>query len=173
MKYAPMRFCGLSLSHNPHKLKIESDSNIRELMPPCCEPDSVYLGLRRAVISGEGEIYGPDCMERYSQLEAFHRAHTPGMLTVPHRQPVYAYLKELELTAGPVGDVIGYRFVFTQAQSPRKESESPVYYSVRYPRESLWDIAYAFDTEVEKLIGLNPDIPYIDNIEYGSRVRIC
>lgn len=173
MKNAPMRFCGLTFGHNPEKLVIEAYSNVFELMPPCCEPDSVYLGERRAVIKGEGELYGADCMEQFAALEAFHRSHAVGKLTLPHRKPIYACLKELELIAAPVDDVIRYRFVFTQAKSPRRASDSAEYCSVGSSGGSLWDIAYRYNTSVERLVELNPDISLIDSIAAGVRVRIC
>lgn len=172
MKNAPMRFGGLSLSHNPHTLKIEHSGNIRELMPPCCEPDSVYLGERISRVSGEGELYGEDCLERYSALEKLYRAHKLSKLVLPHMRPIYAYIKELELTAEPVDDVLRYRFVFTEAQSPRKCERLGVYHTV-IGTEDLWDISYSYSVPIERLVELNTGIPYIDSIEEGTRVRIC
>lgn len=173
MKNAPMRFGGMSLSHNPHKLIIERESNIVELSPPCCDADSVDLGGKISRISGEGELYGADCMKRFASLEALQRERVRAKLSLPRRRPIYAYLKELELIAEPVDNVLKYRFVFIQAQSPRKSERFAVYHTVTQAGESLWDIAYAYKTPIEKLIELNTAIPYIDSIDEGVKVRIC
>ncbi len=172
MKNAPMRFGGLSLSHNPHTLIIEHSGNIRELMPPCCEPDSVYLGERISRVSGEGEIYGEDCIERFAVLEKLYKVHIRSKLALPHMRPIYAYIKELELIAEPMDNVLRYRFVFTEAQSPRKSERLGVYHTV-IGSESLWDISYSYGVPIERLIELNTGIPYIDDVSEGTRVRIC
>ena len=39
--------------------------------------------------------------------------------------------------------------------------------------ESLWDIAYIYGRTIEELTALNPQIPLIDDIDEGVRVRIC
>ena len=173
MKNAPMRFGGMSLSHNPYKLTIECESNIIELKPPCCDADSVDLGGRISRISGEGELYGADCMKQFSALEALQREHIRAILSLPRRRPIYACLKELELIAEPVDNVLKYRFVFIQAQSPRKSERLGVYHTVIQNGESLWDISYAYKVPIERLIELNTAIPYIDSIDEGVKVRIC
>ena len=173
MKNAPLRFGGLSLSHNPHKLSIKYSGNIRELTPPCCEPDSVYLGDRVSRVSGEGELFGGDCLEQFAVLEELRRSHTRAKLSLPRMRPFYAYLKELELIAGPVDNVLTYRFEFTRAQSPRRSGRLGVYHTVIEQGESLWDIAYSYSVPIERLIELNTGIPYIDSIDEGVKVRIC
>ena len=37
----------------------------------------------------------------------------------------------------------------------------------------MWDIAYAYDVPIERLTVLNPQIPLIDELSRGERVRIC
>lgn len=173
MKNAPMRFDGMSLRHNPAALRIENRENIRELGSPCCEPDSVGLGIAMRRISGEGELYGADCIAQYRALEALHRSGRRAKLVLPHMPPLYAYLKELSLTAEPKEDVLSYRFTFIEAQSPRRARQGARYYLTLSQGESLWDIAYVTGTPVETLASLNPQIPYIDDLREGERVRLC
>ncbi len=171
MKFAPMRFCGLSLHHNPHTLKIESRGNLRELVSPCCTPDSESLGRRLRVITGEGELYGEDCREQYRGLEELLMEQKRGKLLLPHRQPMYAYLRELSLTAEPMENILRYRFVFLEAQNPM--SDGNVDYYIADEGDSLWDIGYRFGIAVATLVALNPQIPYIDNLKEKERVRLC
>lgn len=172
MRYAPMRFCGLGLSHNPHTLSVSDSGNLRELVSPCCEPDSESLGLKLRTVSGEGEFCGGNCMEQYRQLETLLREQRCGKLMLPQRQPMYAYLRELSLTAEPLDDVVKYRFRFVQAQSPRAGGKGDAYYTTKVRGESLWDIGYRFQVAIEKLVALNPQIAMIDDLKEKERVRL-
>lgn len=172
MRYAPMRFCGLALSHNPHTLAITDSGNLREMVSPCCEPDSEGLGLKLRAVSGEGEFFGEDCMEQYRRLETLLREQRCGKLMLPQRQPMYAYLRELSLTAEPLDQVVKYRFRFVQAQSPRVDTSGDAYYTTQAEGESLWDIGYRFDVAIGKLVELNPQIPMIDDLKEKERVRL-
>ena len=173
MKNAPIRFCGYSLHHNPHKLTIENSGNVRELVTPCCQPDSVHLGLGLRRISGEGELYGTDCLAQYRALELLHRSQSLGKLVLPHMAPLYAYLKELRMSAEAQDDVIRFQFEFTEARSPREAQPSGEVYITAAPDESLWDIAYCSGVSVERLTQLNPQIAYIDCLDRGERVKLC
>lgn len=173
MKNAPMRFDGMSLRHNPEKLSIIEKNTIREYTSPCCAADSTYLGQELRRIEGEGEFCGADCIAQYQELERLQCLQKKSKLVLPHMQPMYAYLKELSLTAKPINDVLSYRFVFIEAQSPRKEAKGSDYYLTKTQGESLWDIAYACSVPIEQLVELNPQIAFIDNLQQGERVKIC
>lgn len=168
-----MRFAGMSLHHNPAKLSISGKHHIREYGSPCCEADSESIGMELRRVSGEGEICGADCIGQYRALEQLQHDRTAAKLVLPQMQPFYAYLKELDLTAKPVDDVLSYRFEFVEAQSPRKGAVGTVYYLTESDSESLWDISYAFGVPIEELVALNPQIPHIGEIEMGERVRVC
>ena len=173
MKYVPMRFDGISLRHNPEKFGITGKNHIREYASPCCEADSRKLNRELRRISGEGEICGDDCIAQYRELEKLQISGKRAKLVLPRMQPMYAYLKELELTAKPVDNVLYYRFVFVEAMSTRPETVDKDYYLTVREGESLWDISYMYDVPIERLVTLNPHIPYIDELEAGERVRVC
>lgn len=173
MKNAPMRFGGHSLHHNPYKLVVESDSHIRTLRMPYSEPDCESLGRKPRVISGEGELYGADCLAQYRELERLQREQYRGKLVLPHIKPFYAYLKEVALIAEPVENVVKYRFVFTEAQSPRRETRGLIDYVTKSEGETLWDIGTRYGVTVDRLVELNPQIADIDGLREGERVRLC
>ena len=173
MRLAPMRFSGVSMRHNPEKLSINGKNRLQEFMSPCCEADSRFLGRELCRISGEGVLFGADCIEQYHVLETLRQNQTPAKLVLPKMQPLYAYLKELSLSAEPQDDVLHYRFVFVEAKSPRKAITGEQVYVTVSQGESLWDIAYACGRPIEALTALNPQIPLIDDINQGVRVRLC
>ena len=88
-------------------------------------------------------------------------------------EPKYAYLNEKKMTAKPVDDVLSYRFLFIEAQSMRPEAQNTEFYLAKTDGESLWDIAYVYGLPIERLTVLNPQIPLIDELSRGERVRIC
>lgn len=173
MRFAPMRFNGMSLRHNPEKLRITGSHQVKEYFSPCCEADSVSLGRELRRIAGEGELCGADCIAQYQALEKLQVSGKRAKLVLPHMQPLYAYLKELELTAKPVDNVLSYRFLFVEAQSPRPEFQGAECYLTVSDGESLWDISYTYGVPIERLTALNPQIPLIDDLNEGERVRLC
>lgn len=173
MKLAPMRFCGMSMRHNPEKLSISGKSRVQEYLSPWCEADSDYLGRELYRISGEGVLFGADCIEQYQRLEACRLNRTPSKLVLPKMQPLYAFLAELSLSAEPKDDILRYRFVFIESKSPYGSMPQERFYVTVSQGESLWNIAYLFDQPIETLTALNPQIPLIDDINEGERVRIC
>lgn len=173
MRFAPMRFDSMSLRHNPEKLRITGSNYVKEYLSPCCEADSVGLGRELCRIAGEGELCGADCIAQYQGLQRLQISGKRAKLVLPHMQPLYAYLKELELTAKPVDNVLSYRFLFIEAQSPRPDHQGSEYYLTISQGESLWDISYTFGVPIERLTELNPQIPLIDDLDEGERVRLC
>lgn len=173
MRLAPMRFGGVSMCHNPRKLSISGKNRIHEYLSPCCEADSQVLGRELCRVSGEGVLVGTNCIEQYQTLEALQRDRTPAKLVLPKMEPLYAYLKELSLTAEPQENILQYRFVFSETKRPVNVTQGERYYVTTEQGESLWDIAYACGEPIEQLTALNPQIPLIDNIDEGERVRIC
>lgn len=173
MKLAPMRFGGVSMRHNPAKLSISGKNRIHESLSPCCEADSRVIGRELRRIAGEGVLCGEDCIEQYRLLEEMQINRTPAKLVPAKMQPLYAYLKELVLTAEPKDNILHYRFLFIETQSPRMSVQSGARYLKASQGDSLWDISYLCGTPIEQLTALNPQIPFIDDIGEGERVRIC
>lgn len=173
MKNVSMRFGGYTFRHNPAKLRIDDEANIVRLISPCTPPDSIALGRKLRVITGEGELYGADCTEQYCGLHSLYEKGSKGLLSLPNMPPVYAYLRELRLIAEPSDDVLSFSFGFIEARGGAEAVTPEDCYTVRDDGESLWDIAYACGSSVDELVRLNPQIRYIGCLSAGEKVRIC
>lgn len=173
MKNIPMRFCGVSLRHNPARLKIEDQRRYQKILPPFGEPDSLPLGRALRRISGEGEIFGADCLDRYAALEGLYLRRQTGCLMLPHMPAIYAFLSELSMTAEPIDDVLRVRFTFIEAKNPSAAAIPADGYLVALENDSLWDISYRTGVPLDTLVRLNPDIPYIGSLTQGEKVTLC
>lgn len=172
MNNAPMRFGGMSLRHNPSKLVITDSAGMLSLSLPHTEPDSRFISGKPRLIRGEGELYGGDCLEQYEALYSMYAKGERGVLSLPHMPPMYAYLSALSVTAEPEDDVLGFSFTFTQTRGDAV-SGSPGAGLTAGAGESLWDIAYENDMDIETLVALNPHIPRIGRLSGGEKVRLC
>ena len=173
MKNVPMRFCGYTLHHNPATIKTEFVGNIRELSSPCCAPVSEHLGNRLRRISGEGELYGANCIAQFKELQNLFESGAEGLLSLPHLPAMYAYLKELRMIAEPREDVLGYRFVFLESRPAPLDEMITKTHTTMIEGESLWNIAYRYRVSIDELVRLNPQIKYIDYLDAEERVRLC
>ena len=172
MKNAPMRFCGISLHHNPAKLTVRNTANIRSLSAPHTSPDAEHLGLGLWIVKGEGELYGADCMEQYQRLSELYQQEKRGLLSLPGLPVMTAYLSELALGADATENVITYHFSFVQAQGGGC-AVSPAQWYTAAEGDSMWDIAVLHEMSIDALVRMNPGICRLDNLSAGERVRVC
>ena len=173
MKNVPMRFAGYTFRHNPSKLTIEDAANMMQLISPLTAPDSRYLGKELRIIRGEGELYGADCLLQYRALAALYERGEKGLLSLPGLAPMPAYFRELKLLAENREDVISFRFTFIEAQGELCPLTSENVYTVTQDGESLWEIAYRHDADIDTLVRLNPQIGFIAHLTAGEKVRLC
>lgn len=173
MKNVPMRFAGYTFRHNPSKLRIEDTAQIMRILSPDKAPDSRRLNRGLRTVSGEGEMYGADCLGQYSGLLALYEQGERGLLSLPHIPPMTAYLKELHLAAEPQEDVLRFSFTFIETLGAQQEPDAEPFYTVTAQGESLWDIAYMNGRTIDELVRLNPQIRYIAELNAGEKVRLC
>lgn len=173
MKNVPMRFAGHIFRHNPSKLRIEDKANVVRLVPPFTPPDSRMLSRGLRVVSGEGELYGADCLEQYRGLLSLYERGERGILSLPKLPPMRAYLSSLSLLAENREDVLSFSFTFTEAMNESCAVTSDSIYTVAEDGESLWDIAYDHGTDIDMLVMLNPQIRDISDLDAGEKVRLC
>lgn len=173
MNMALMRFGEISLPHNPKTLKIEHTQSISNIS--LLEGTQRVNGVTKELIKvkGTGELYGKKCFEQYNKLQTLFLNQKEEVLSIPEIGSVKAVLYKLELSADPKDDLLTVSFEFRQVNNSELSEKitQPEYCTAR-KGECLWDIAYIYKTDIERLAGLNPWIRNIWNIEEGKEVKL-
>ncbi len=168
-----IRFKDYEFEHNPETLRITSQKNIARQSVIGAKTIVSETGDNSRVISGEGKIYGENCIYKYIKLFRLKEQSGSGILSLPDTKPFYAFFSSLEFSADPTPELISYKFVFKEDTSKRgKTLVADRFYSVRNG-EDLWDISYMFDVPIETLVELNPGLGSVNDIEENTAVRIC
>lgn len=172
MKLCAMRFNGYSWHHNPKSLEISSEKKTRQLQLPYSEDAIQCFGEKPVTIKGVGELYGEDCLLQYEKLKEIYKKGECGVLCLPKLTPIYACFESLKLLATAKKDVLTYSFVFTQQKNEKKTYCSDNFVTAKRG-QTLFDIANENDVDVEKLVELNPQIMFINDLSDDEVVRIC
>lgn len=172
MKLAKLRYKGHSWLHNPKSLKIEKEQILTENIIPSCGTHFQNIGEKPRVVTGQGQLYGKDCLFQYNRLVNLRNQQGSGILTLPDIKPFYAFFRTIELVCEPSPDMVSYKFEFVEDLSARKSETSEFYHRVS-EGETLWDIAYRYDVDIDRLVQLNPWIKRIDELEAEKKVRVC
>lgn len=171
MKLVPMRFKGVSWHHNPREINFACEKQLNELKSPYGRSVLQNTGRKCMVISGEGELYGEDCMQQFDRLLQLFKSGGSGVLAIPRLSPVYAVFESVKINGVPKPDVLCYSFVFREI--PQKdEGEKPMTY-LADSGETLWDVSYRFDVVIDELVRLNPQVKRPDLSLEGKVVRLC
>lgn len=169
---ANMRFKGFDWSHNPKKLSIKNNRKTVTVSYPYSYAETEEMFKQCCVISGEGELYGEDCVKQFNRLNGLFSEKGAGVLSIGGMPSAEAYFTKLELLCEPKENVISYAFEFVQSSSAKKAGTGVNYHIVK-AEETLWDIAYIYNTAVERLLELNPSCKRPDSLSEGDRVIIC
>lgn len=167
-----MRFAGISLSHNPKELTVKRNKNVPQRRLLSGRNESGFALCAGDTISGKGELFGENCASDLDLLESIREKNQPAPLVVPCFGAFMAVLTELSLEAQPRGNYAAVSFVFTAVQpESRPEIRTDQYFTVNGV-STLWDVAYQFGADINKLVELNPHIRKIMILEEGERVRL-
>ena len=169
---AKMRYKGHTWEHNPKSLKVTLSDNISEQKLTGSRDVIRHTGTGARKISGEGQLCGDDCLHRFSQLLTLQSDSRSGILSIPDTKPFFAYFTGIKLLCEPSPKVITYAFEFVE-DTLRGFIGGEKQYHITALGETLWDISYIYDTAIETLVNLNPDIKRVDELSEGSVVRVC
>lgn len=172
MKLCAMRFCGHTWHHNPKSLEISSGKKVVELEIPYADDVVKSFGEKPIKIKGVGELYGDDCLSQYEKLRKIYEKGENGILCLPKLPPMYACFETLTLLATKRKDVLTYSFTFSKICNEEKQEYTEEFVTVK-SGQTLFDIANMCDTDVHKLVALNPQIMFINDLSVGERVRVC
>lgn len=170
MKSVPMKFKGFTWQHNPRELVFEDEKTLRELSAPFDKSVVWNTGRRNMRISGEGELYGEDCLEQFQRLFELFRAGGSGVLAIAEVPSVYAVFESLKLIGRPRPNVLTYRFVFRELMEIREDTQRE---TLAAAGENLWDISYRYGVGIDELVRLNPQVKRPDESVEGGVIRLC
>ena len=165
-----MKFKGYKWHHNPRELVFEDEKKVSELTAPFDKSVVQNAGRRNMRISGEGELYGEDCLDQFLRLLELFREGGSGVLSIAGIPSVYAVFESLKLVGRPRPDILTYRFVFRELMEERDDKLREV---TAAPNENLWDISYRFGIDIDTLVRLNPQVRRPDELTAGEVVRLC
>ena len=172
-EYGVMRFCGYTLHHNPHTLKISDSGNVSENAIPYTYSLVESTGAKAMIIKGDGVFYGEDALQQYIQLRQIYKQGRAGVLSIGGIGSMYAYLSDLQMKCEAVDNYVEYSLQFVECEGIVKEnSTEPTEYVVG-ENEDLWDISLKLNINIDTLILLNPHIISPVDIVSGEIIKIC
>jgi hypothetical protein len=68
--------------------------------------------------------------------------------------------------------MVSYGFEFIEDSDRNYTVKEKMYHTVENS-ETLWDIAFNYQKDIGYLVSLNPEIKRLDELEDGTKVRIC
>lgn len=157
---------------NPSLIRILHTRKINQHKIPFGSNVVSDMGKNCRVISGEGEFYGKNCIETFSELRRIFESGGGGMLYIPGEKSMYAFFASLDAVVEDIEDVIRYSFEFIE--SFEKESDKKILTCIADGKDTLWDIAFKYNKTVENLMELNPSVRRPDTVvERGKKVILC
>ncbi|MBQ8859996.1 MAG: hypothetical protein IJ015_01500 [Ruminococcus sp.] len=172
MKPCAMRFNGFTWHHNPKELTIKCKDKMVKYGVPYFKEFVERSYNEAMVVSGVGELYGESCLEQYEKLEQLYKDGKCGILCLPSLRPFYACFEKLSVEASTKPSVLTYSFTFTQIKV--KEDAVLLLPSVVLEKDcSLFEVSSAYDISIEKLVKLNENIMFINELKKGTVIRLC
>lgn len=169
---ASMRYKNFTWHHNPKTLKIKNSKRIISLSYPYSYRTVQEMFKENAVIEGEGELYGENCIEQFNSLCKLYSSKNKGILSIGGIPSFEAYFTKLELLCEPKNNILTYSFQFTECSSKEKR-DTPANYYTAENNDTLWDVSYKCGVSIDTLAKLNPKYKRPDSVQEGDMVIIC
>lgn len=169
-----MKYKNYTWHHNPSKINISSQRNIKEIIMPFSGAVFQDYGRRKRIVSGEGEFYGIDCIEQFNSLFSIFSQDSEGYLTLPGIQSFLALFHRLELLGETAPNVVTYKFEFWEVlnESDQNVKSWNTNYHIVRNGETLWDIAQKYNLDITKLLKLNLEIKNPNTLYANERVKL-
>lgn len=172
MKLSPMRFMGYTWHHNPKSLTVKcKDKTVSYSYPDIGQIVESFFS-EPIEISGVGELYGKDCFGQYEKLLELYKQGKSGVLCLPKLMPIHCSFEKLSVEASTIPSLLTYSFTFRQQKS-RESVNNTLSEFTALEDCTLFDVACRFNVEIEKLVELNRDIMFINELKKGQVVRLC
>ena len=171
MVLSTMSFGDYRWKVNPIKIEVINSAQKNQYSVPSKKTCIEALQRKPAIYKGEGEFCGEDCLLQYRALEALFLAGKKGILSVPDMPSVYAWFTGLRILGDSRENLLTYSFEFTEADTSLRFADRR--FHICTEGETLYDVAFDYGIEVEKLVELNPGIKRPDELTEGEQVRLC
>lgn len=155
---------------NPVSLSVEEEKSVKEVLIPFYGTDAEDLGRKKRRVRGEGYFTGPDCWQRWNELQKVYREPDPGSLRLPGQLPFLAVMDQLKLIGVAGENLIKYSFSFVECESSAAYTGRGVHRA--QAGESLWDYAHRFGRTIEELVEANTQIRDVGCLEDGEKVIV-
>lgn len=158
--------------HNPRKIEVIQDRNIKEQIIPFFGNELQDYGRKKRVIKGFGEFFGEDAIEQYNELYKVFEASGIHYLKVPGISPFLASFVSLKLIGESNPNIIKYEFEFWEYivdNSKTVALGSDTYHIVK-ENDTLWSIASTYSLSIDTILKLNPQIKKPDELTMGQKV---
>lgn len=175
MNNSQMKYKDFVFDYNPKQINIENRKNLVEIKLPFLGSVIQDLGREKRVVTGNGEFFGSDCIEKFNELSRLSQDNQSGFLFIPGIDPFRAFLKNIKMSADPTPNLISYSFEFwedTSLENTNFQNLNPTYHIVQ-PGETLWDISRLYNISTHKLLSLNPDIKRPNLLSVGQKVMLA
>lgn len=169
METACISFGGFVFSINPSELEIQYERIMSERVVPFFGTSIADLGTRRKKVIGKGFLAGEGSYESFRELEEAFASGKPRILSIPGKEPFGAVLTALQFIGVTAQSVIGYGFVFTEADGFTLNKENG---AEAQAGRSLWDFAYEYGIPIEALAKRNRDIRFINYLDKGQKIKL-
>ena len=155
MNTALMRFQDYTWKHNPKTIQVACRREIKEWKLPGQGNLLQDLGPGKRIVTGEGELFGEDCLLQFRTLAALCEQGGTGLLILPDSTGFEASLVSLTMAGQAGPDIVGYRFEFWEQVG-----------------ETLWDISKLYGISISELARRNPNVKRPDQLAAGEKVAL-
>ena len=158
MNTALMRFQDYTWKHNPKTIQVACRREIKEWKLPGQGNLLQDLGPGKRIVTGEGELFGEDCLLQFRTLAALCEQGGTGLLILPDSTGFEASLVSLTMAGQAGPDIVGYRFEFWD--------------HIVQEGETLWDISKLYGISISELARRNPNVKRPDQLAAGEKVAL-
>ena len=167
--FMKIRFGNFEWEINPSEVKVEYEKKIAEEVNVNKSARLISSGMKLRRVEGRGTFFGENSKEKYEALEKLFLKEKEDILVLPGSKPFKAEFTFLRQTYPEGSECIGYEFVFTECV--KNGYKNPKYIKSAQD-ESLWDIAFRFNLDINTLVMKNPHIENINFIKENEVVYL-
>lgn len=154
MKSNKMMFKDYVFDKNPEKILVKTSKNITKTKIP----DGVTVVRENssncAVVTGNGKIFGSDCIIKAYRLKTLHKRKGAGKLCIPNMDAFDAIFSELTYEYNSEKNYVSYSFRFDEVETEKKDN-CFFTYTFANSGENAFDVSARTGISIDKIMMLN------------------